>query len=136
MEIPIFTRLSHLVTFFFVIIAIIVAGCENNNGGGASGAFGAGILNGWSETGNRPKFKLVTGISTGALTAPFAFLGSEYDQAIKAGYTSVTTEDVAKQRSILSAFTNESLADNAPLLGLIDVNIDEKILKSSGSGTC
>jgi len=60
MEIPIFTRLSHLVTFFFVIIAIIVAGCENNNGGGASGAFGAGILNGWSETGNRPKFKLVT----------------------------------------------------------------------------
>ncbi|MCZ6468290.1 MAG: DUF3604 domain-containing protein, partial [Candidatus Dadabacteria bacterium] len=51
MEIPIFTRLSHLVTFFFVIIAIIVAGCENNNGGGASGAFGAGILNGWYENG-------------------------------------------------------------------------------------
>lgn len=100
------------------------------SGGGASGAFGAGILNGWSETGKRPKFKIVTGISTGALTAPFAFLGSEYDQAIKAGYTGVTTEDVAKQRSILSAFTNESLADNAPLLGLIDVNIDEKILKA------
>ena len=51
MEIPIFTRLSHLVTFFFVIIAIIVAGCENNNGGGASGAFGAGILKGWYENG-------------------------------------------------------------------------------------
>src|SRR5687768_3028144 len=45
------------------------------SGGGANGAFGAGFLNGWTQTGKRPVFKIVTGVSTGALMAPFAFLG-------------------------------------------------------------
>lgn len=49
------------------------------SGGGSSGAFGAGILNGWSKAGTRPDFKVVTGISTGALIAPFAFLGRDHD---------------------------------------------------------
>ena len=53
------------------------------SGGGADGAFGAGLLNGWSESGNRPEFTIVTGISTGGLTAPFAFLGPAYDQKLK-----------------------------------------------------
>jgi hypothetical protein len=52
------------------------------SGGGDNGAFGAGLLNGWTETGKRPEFKMVTGVSTGALIAPFAFLGPDYD----AGY--------------------------------------------------
>ena len=47
------------------------------SGGGDNGAFGAGLLNGWSETGTRPEFKMVTGVSTGALIAPFAFLGPQ-----------------------------------------------------------
>src|ERR1700730_15681545 len=51
-------------------------------GGGDKGAFGAGLLVGWTAHGDRPKFKLVTGVSTGALTAPFAFLGPEYDAAL------------------------------------------------------
>ena len=53
------------------------------SGGGAGGAFGAGLLVGWTEAGDRPEFQLVTGISTGALTAPFAFLGPDYDFTVK-----------------------------------------------------
>ena len=49
------------------------------SGGGENGAFGAGLLCGWSEHGTRPVFELATGVSTGALIAPFAFLGSGYD---------------------------------------------------------
>ena len=57
------------------------------SGGGDNGAFGAGLLNGWSETGTRPEFKMVTGVSTGALIAPFAFLGPSYDAALREVYT-------------------------------------------------
>jgi hypothetical protein len=49
------------------------------SGGGENGAFGAGLLNGWTERGDRPAFFPVTGISTGALSAPSAFLGSARD---------------------------------------------------------
>nr|WP_294551178.1 patatin-like phospholipase family protein [uncultured Rhodopila sp.] len=57
------------------------------SGGGADGAFGAGLLTGWTEAGTRPDFKLVTGVSTGALTAPFAFLGPAWDPQLTAVYT-------------------------------------------------
>ena len=53
------------------------------SGGGDDGAFGAGLLAGWSARGDRPVFGLVTGVSTGALSAPFAFLGGEYDAKLK-----------------------------------------------------
>src|SRR3954463_5655667 len=59
------------------------------SGGGDDGAFGAGLMVGWTEHGNRPSFKLVTGISTGALIAPFAFLGPDYDSALTSVYTEV-----------------------------------------------
>jgi hypothetical protein len=61
------------------------------SGGGADGAFGAGLLCGWTEHGDRPRFKLVTGISTGSLIAPFAFLGPEYDAKLKEVYTTIST---------------------------------------------
>ena len=59
------------------------------SGGGANGAFGAGVLVGWSELGTRPEFTMVTGISTGALIAPFAFLGARYDQSLTEIYTTL-----------------------------------------------
>ena len=59
------------------------------SGGGSDGAFGAGILGGWTASGKRPEFDLVTGVSTGALTAPFAFLGPKYDAALKEVFTAV-----------------------------------------------
>ena len=64
------------------------------SGGGANGAFGAGLLSGWTAAGTRPLFKLVTGISTGALIAPFAFLGSDYDATLRDFYTTISTKDI------------------------------------------
>ena len=64
------------------------------SGGGANGAFGAGFLNGWTATGTRPVFKIVTGVSTGALMAPFAFIGPPYDQALREFYTTTRSNDI------------------------------------------
>src|SRR3954451_13009960 len=85
------------------------------SGGGEDGAFGAGLLCGWTEQGSRPVFDWVTGVSTGALTAPFAFLGSAYDGQLREVYTGITTKDVLRERAVLAALTNDAMADNAPL---------------------
>jgi len=79
------------------------------SGGGDDGAFGAGLLNGWTQAGNRPDFKLVTGVSTGALIAPFAFLGPAYDGTFKRFYTDVAPDDIVKKRSILAAITSDGV---------------------------
>jgi Patatin-like phospholipase len=89
------------------------------SGGGSDGAFGAGLLVGWSEAGTRPKFDLVTGISTGALIAPFAFLGSEYDLQLKEVYTNYDANDIARKRPLISALSDASLADASPMAHLI-----------------
>ncbi|RYG08440.1 MAG: patatin, partial [Caulobacteraceae bacterium] len=57
------------------------------SGGGANGAYGAGVLVGWTERGDRPTFDIVTGVSTGALAAPFAFLGADWDDELRQAYT-------------------------------------------------
>lgn len=100
------------------------------SGGGSDGAFGAGILNGWTESGNRPDFKIVTGISTGALIAPFAFLGPEYDAVLKDFYTGVTTEDILRLRGNMQGIRGESLADSAPLAALIASLVDAEFLEA------
>ena len=89
------------------------------SGGGDDGAFGAGLLVGWTQAGDRPTFKLVTGVSTGALIAPFAFLGPEYDDTLRAVYTEIKPEDIAIQRGLLAAITSDAIADNQPLFKLI-----------------
>ena len=98
------------------------------SGGGDKGAFGAGLLCGWSEAGDRPRFKAVTGISTGALIAPFAFLGPDYDPVLRSVYTSVKQADIAEKRSILAAIQNDGMADNRPLWGLISKFVDDALL--------
>jgi len=86
------------------------------SGGGENGAFGAGLLVGWTKTGTRPTFKVVTGISTGALTAPYAFLGSAYDEQLREIYTTLSSKDVLEARGLISgALFNDAMADNAPL---------------------
>lgn len=85
------------------------------SGGGADGAFGAGFLCGWTQKGDRPVFGLVTGISTGALMAPFAFLGSDYDQFLKVFYTTFSTRDLIRQRSYISAVSGDSVYSTGPL---------------------
>jgi predicted acylesterase/phospholipase RssA len=99
------------------------------SGGGDNGAFGAGVLCGWTQHGDRPRFKLVTGISTGALIAPFAFLGSEYDANLKV-YTMVTQEEIFRRRSLITALWRDSLADTRPLADLIAKYIDEPLLQA------
>ena len=98
------------------------------SGGGANGAFGAGLLVGWTATGERPEFTMVTGVSTGALTAPFAFLGSDYDDAMKEVYTSTTTKDIAVKRNLVAAVFGDSMTDTAPLRKLIAKYIDAEMI--------
>jgi predicted acylesterase/phospholipase RssA len=97
------------------------------SGGGDNGAFGAGLLVGLSESGTRPSFKAVTGISAGALIAPFAFLGSEYDPILKKIAT-VEQSDVYIKRPFLAALVSDSVNDTTPLKRLIANYVDEKIV--------
>jgi predicted acylesterase/phospholipase RssA len=85
------------------------------SGGGADGAFGAGILIGWTALGTRPEFRVVTGVSTGALAAPFAFLGPAFDRELESVYTQITQDDVMRPRGYLAALTSDSLYDSTPL---------------------
>jgi hypothetical protein len=98
------------------------------SGGGDNGAFGAGLLVGWSEAGTRPVFKVVTGISTGALIAPFAFLGPAYDHALEAVYTTKSQKDILKRRGLLGGLFGDSMADSAPLAHLIAHYVDRPML--------
>lgn len=98
------------------------------SGGGSDGAFGAGILNGWTSRGDRPVFKVVTGVSTGALIAPFAFLGSAYDPQIKEAYTTVNSDRIYLVRNLFSMLWQESLADSKPLRDLVSTYITLDVL--------
>jgi hypothetical protein len=98
------------------------------SGGGSDGAFGAGLLNGWSESGTRPRFKIVTGVSTGALIAPFAFLGPDYDDELKTAYTTIDADRIFLAHGLLPMLWSESMASTKPLEQLISSNIDDKIL--------
>lgn len=98
------------------------------SGGGENGAFGAGLLCGWSAQGTRPTFDLVTGISTGALTAPFAFLGPDYDGQLRAVYTETAPHEILVRRSLTAALFDDAMADNAPLFRTISRYVDDRML--------
>jgi predicted acylesterase/phospholipase RssA len=98
------------------------------SGGGDDGAYGAGFLNGWSQTGTRPQFKLVTGVSTGALTAPFAFLGKDYDSEVKLLYTNVSQKDILAKRNLYAAVFGDAMADTTPLYHLIKKYVTQDML--------
>ena len=98
------------------------------SGGGKCGAYSAGVLCGWSAAGTRPRFDVVTGVSTGALIAPLAFLGSAYDQVLAESYTNVRTGDIYTRRPLLAVPLSPSLADSAPLRRRIERLVDEGLL--------
>jgi predicted acylesterase/phospholipase RssA len=101
------------------------------SGGGAYGSFSAGVLVGWTRNGTRPPFDVVTGISTGSLIAPFAFLGSEYDSQLKEVYTTLRNNDVFRIRKTVRTLLliTDSLADNSPLGRKIDEIITPDLLR-------
>src|SRR5208337_3255160 len=98
------------------------------SGGGEDGAFGAGLICGWTAQGSRPEFELVTGVSTGALTAPFAYLGSSYDPQLRAVYTELTPAHVLLKRYVTAALFDDALADNSPLFKTISGYLNEAML--------
>jgi hypothetical protein len=85
------------------------------SGGGSYGAYTAGVLVGWTRSGTRPEFDVVTGISTGALIAPFAFLGPKYDAQLQTFYTRSTNDDIFKKRLVRGLLGGEAFTDTAPL---------------------
>lgn len=98
------------------------------SGGGSDGAFGAGLLNGWSDTRNRPQFKMVTGVSTGALIAPLAFLGSDFDQALeKDAYTTIDASRIFVTSGLLAVLSSESATSTKPLRDLISTYINNHV---------
>jgi hypothetical protein len=98
------------------------------SGGGSYGAYSAGVLYGWSKCGQRPMFDVVTGISTGSLIAPLAFLGPDYDEAIKRFYTTLEKRDIFELRIVRGLFS-ESLASNAPLKRQIDSMVTPELVQ-------
>lgn len=108
------------------------------SGGGDNGAFGAGLLVGWTEAGNRPEFKLVTGISTGALIAPLAFLGSDYDAELKRAFTTISKKNILKERNLTAALFDDAMADSRPLFELVSSfvtpEVFAKIAEEYGKG--
>ena len=100
------------------------------SGGGGDGAFGAGLLCGWTVAGDRPSFKMVTGVSTGALTAPFAFLGPKYDDKLKKVYTTISSKDILKLKSLFSMLRGDSISLNDPLARLTAEYVDDQMLRA------
>jgi predicted acylesterase/phospholipase RssA len=92
------------------------------------------ILCGWSAQGSRPTFELVTGVSTGALTAPFAYLGSSYDPQLRAVYTQLSPDDVLTKRVITAALFDDAMTDNSPLFRTISRYLNEEMLAAIAKG--
>jgi predicted acylesterase/phospholipase RssA len=95
------------------------------SGGGENGAFAAGILSGWSQAGDRPTFGVISGVSTGALIAPFAFVGSRADGVLKQNYTEISAADVFEFGG-----TNAALTDTWPLKERIEKSVTPDLLKA------
>ena len=93
--------------------------------GGVDGAFGAGLLVGWTAAGTRPEFQVVTGVSSGAMIAPFAFLGPAYDGSLRDIYSSFSSKDLVTRLGVLQALASDSIMDPAPLRRLIDLYLGE-----------
>ncbi len=98
------------------------------SGGGEDGAFGAGMLTEWTRQGTRPQFRVVTGVSTGALTAPFAFLGPQRDAQLREVYTTIDITRVLAWRQWTAALLDDAVGDSAPLAATIARFLDAEML--------
>jgi len=89
------------------------------SGGGGDGAYGAGVLNGWTASGRRPEFSIVSGVSTGALIAPFAFLGPAYDSYLTDIYTSGIAETLVQAPNVANVLFGSGLFGDGKLRALV-----------------
>ncbi|HEV3387317.1 MAG TPA: patatin-like phospholipase family protein [Gemmata sp.] len=107
--------------------------CKKKNvlvlsGGGMYGAYSVGVLSGWTTIGTRPEFDVVTGISTGALIANYAFLGTNYDREMVDAYTTVTNRNVYRKRWAPAALITDAAASSEPLKKMIENQVDDTVL--------
>jgi predicted acylesterase/phospholipase RssA len=106
------------------------------SGGGANGAFGAGVMVGWTKFGDRPVFDVVTGVSTGALIAPFVFAGPKWDGRLQAACHDQRLGGLACGRlraligSALAVLFRKSLVSSAPLIRMVGEYVDEALLRA------
>lgn len=103
------------------------------SGGGADGAFGSGVLVGWTQSGRRPEFEIVTGVSAGALIAPFAFLGPKYDSVLREIWTKYDTKQLVKLAGLPGLLGGDSLIDTSPLAELIARYLNRDVLDEIAS---
>jgi len=96
--------------------------------GGPKGAYGAGFLRGWSKEGSRPLFKIITGVSSGAIIACYAFLGKDYDDQLEKFFTTMSTKDLMKQNNLFRILFGGSFMSPAPLVKKISAIVDEKLI--------
>jgi len=99
------------------------------SGGGADGAFGAGLLAGWTERGDRPTFSVVTGVSTGSIIALLAFLGPDYDDEMRDFYTGYSTEDILEPAPLAAITGASAISDVSGYRALIDQFIDDAVVE-------
>jgi predicted acylesterase/phospholipase RssA len=104
------------------------------SGGGAGGAYGAGVLVGLTNAGTRPRFEIVTGVSTGALIAPFAFLGSDWDNELTKAYRGDATDGLMQSRG-LGALFDVGMFDGKPLRELVERFVTKDLLAAISRGT-
>jgi predicted acylesterase/phospholipase RssA len=100
------------------------------SGGAEDGAFGAGLLTGWSKRGDRPEFEVVTGVSAGALIAPYAYLGSDYDGQLEELWANFDSDSVATPQVLAGLLGADALADSTPLRNLIAKHVDRRMLSA------
>jgi hypothetical protein len=107
------------------------------SGGGGAGAFGAGVLSGWNRLGTRPRFQIVTGVSVGALIAPFAFLGPRWDPQLSAAFQGENGPSLLERRAFgwLAALFGWSVFRGAPLRSLVDRNVTPALLRAVAAQT-
>jgi hypothetical protein len=99
------------------------------SGGGADGAFGAGLLAGWTERGDRPEFSIVSGVSTGAIIALFAFLGPDYDAALRDIYTNYGTRDLLTPAILSGLLRGAAVTDTSGFRRLIEKYVDDGLVR-------
>lgn len=102
------------------------------SGGGGAGAFGAGVLTGWSQLGTRPRFQIVTGVSVGALIAPFAFLGPAWDPQLSRAFEGAHSTSLLEPRLLgwLGALFGWSAYRGAPLRALVHRYVTPRLLRA------
>jgi patatin-like phospholipase/acyl hydrolase len=103
------------------------------SGGSDNGAYGAGLLEGWTKSGTRPEFAVVTGVSTGALIAPFAFLGPDQDATLEKLFTGISAKDIFRNRFPLAIPLSPSIASTKPLARMIDAVLTDALIDRIGA---